>query len=175
MLEGGYSIHFVKASPLSSVAILFEAYQLDSERFLALNTEAMSLVKKSAIKQVSSLNIGFNSSMFLVAKALGGWCLMIDLSFLNIVIKTTKFRMETTASVVRLMKENDWMVSMDLKFAYFHIPMHQKSKEDLCFVWKGVVWQFRSPYFGLLTTSQVFSRVVAPVAAILHTDIWTTG
>ena len=80
------SISFVKASPLSSLPTLFEAYQLDSERFLALNTEAMSLVKKGAIKQVSLPNIGFNSWMFLVAKALGGWRLMIDLSFLNNII-----------------------------------------------------------------------------------------
>ena len=60
------------------------------------------------------------------------------------------------------------MASIDLKEAYLQVPVHPDSRRFLRFVAQGQVYQFSALCFGLSTAPQVFSRVMAPVSAILH-------
>ena len=64
----------------------------------------------------------------------GGWRLIIDLSVLNHYVVKTKFRMETTQSVLRSVRRNNWMISVDLKDAYLQVPIHPQSRRYLGFV-----------------------------------------
>ena len=61
------------------------------------------------------------------------------------------------------------MASIDLWEAYLQVPVQPESRPFLRFVSKGRVFQFKALCFGLSTAPQVFSRVMAPVSAILHT------
>ena len=60
------------------------------------------------------------------------------------------------------------MASIDLKEAYLQIPVHPESRCFLRFVAHGQVYQFTALCFGISTAPQVFSWVMAPVFAILH-------
>ena len=60
------------------------------------------------------------------------------------------------------------MASIDLKEAYLQVPVHPDSRRFLRFVAQGNVYQFSAICFGLSTAPQVFTRVMAPVSAILH-------
>ena len=60
------------------------------------------------------------------------------------------------------------MVSNDLKDAYLQVPIHPDSCKYLRFVALNQVFQFKALCFGLSTALQVFTRVMAPVLAILH-------
>ena len=62
----------------------------------------------------------------------------------------------------------DWMVSLDLKDAYLQVPMHPESRKFLRFMVGGKVYQLKVLCFGLSTAPQVFTRVMAPMSAILH-------
>ena len=62
----------------------------------------------------------------------------------------------------------DWMVSLDLQDAYLQVPVHHDSRRYLRFVVEGRTYQFRVLCFGLTTAPQVFTRIMAPVSAILH-------
>ena len=46
--------------------------------------------------------------------------------------------------------------------------MHPKSKKFLRFVWQGQVFQLRALCFGLSTTPQVFTAVMAPISVLAH-------
>ena len=94
---------------------------------------------------------------------------MIDLSTLNTFIRQTPFKMETVASVLNAVQENDLLASLDLKDAYFQLPVHPSSRKFLRFVSQGTVYQFKVLYFGLSTAPQVFTRVFAVVSAWAHT------
>ena len=59
-------------------------------------------------------------------------------------------------------------MSLDLKDAYLQVPMHPESRKFLRFMVGGKVYQFKVLCFGLSTAPQVFTRVMAPVSAILH-------
>ena len=104
----------------------------------------------------------------MVLKALGAWRPVIDLSLVNLRVQQSSFKMETLQSVLLSVCTGDWMVSLDLRDAYLQVPIHPESRKFLRFVVGGKVYQFKVLCFGLSTTPQVFTRVMAPVSAILH-------
>ena len=86
----------------------------------------------------------------------------------NEFMRQTSFKMETTASVLLLVRKSDFLASVDLKDAYFQIPIHHSSRKLLRFVTDGTVHQFKVLCFGLSTALQVFRRVFATVSAWAH-------
>ena len=126
------------------------------------------LAHKGAIEQARPSTKGFHSRLFVVKKASGDWRPVIDLSHLNNYVKLTKFKMETPRSVLSAIRENDWMISIDLKDAYLQIPIHKGSRHLLRFPHQGRVWQFKALPFGLSSAPQTFTRVMTPIAAHLH-------
>ncbi|MBV2113362.1 MAG: hypothetical protein KUF82_20615 [Candidatus Thiodiazotropha sp. (ex Ctena orbiculata)] len=93
---------------------------------------------------------------------------MIDLSRLNRFILTPHFRMETLDSVRLALRKDDWAISLDLKDAYFHIPIHPRSRRYLRFHFMGTTYQFRALAFGLAPAPYVFTRVVKTVVKCCH-------
>ena len=67
----------------------------------------------------------------------GGWRPVIDLSHLNDFVQLTPFKMETVASVLLSVREEDFLASLDLKDAYFQIPIHGSSRKLLRFMSEG--------------------------------------
>ena len=60
------------------------------------------------------------------------------------------------------------MASIDLREAYLQVPVHPASCHFLRFMFRDTVYQFKALCFGLSTAPQVFTWVMAPVSAILH-------
>ena len=83
-------------------------------------------------------------------------------------IASQRFHMETPQSVLRSIRQGDWMISLDLQDAYLQVPIHPESRLYLRFTMGGVPYQFRVLCFGLTTAPQVFTRLMAPISAILH-------
>ena len=104
----------------------------------------------------------------MVQKDSGAWRPIIDLSTLNTYIASQHFHMETPQSVLRSIRQGDWMISLDLQDAYLQVPIHPESRRYLRFTMGGVPYQFRVLCFGLTTAPQVFTRLMAPISAILH-------
>ena len=143
-------------------------YAFSSIRGKALEGEVQALLNKGALELAPLPSPGFYSRLFMVMKASGAWRPVIDLSTLNLRIQQTSFKMETLQSVLLSVRPGDWMVSLDLREAYLQVPMHPDSRKFLKFMVGGKVYQFKVLCFGLSTAPQVFTRVMAPVSAILH-------
>ena len=140
------------------------SYHPLSTKGVALGQATQALIAKSAPLPP----LGFYSRLFVVWKTSGSWRPVIDLSTLNLFVDVSHFRMETIQSVLLSVRQGDWMASIDLKEAYLQVPVHPDSRRFLRFVAQGRVYQFSALCFGLSTALQVFSRVMAPVSAILH-------
>ena len=126
------------------------------------------MLEKGAIEVVVDLDLGFYSRLFLVEKATGGWRPVIDLSPLNGFVRQTPFKMETVSSVLSSIRENDFLASIDLRDAYFQIPVHRSSRKFLRFLSGGVVYQFKVLCFGLCTAPQVFTQVFTSISVWAH-------
>ena len=123
------------------------------------------MMTKGVLEIVSDPDPGFYSHLFLVEKSSGGWQPVIDLSPLNEFIQQTPFRMETPNSVLLTVRKNDFLASINLKDAYFQIPVHPSSRKLLRFVSNDMGYQFKALCFGLSTAPQVFTRVFAAVSS----------
>ena len=144
-----------------------DSYSPHSTKGRALEWEIHAFHSKGAMEPAPPTP-GFYSRIFVVTKATGGWRLIIDLSTLNLSVDRTPFRMVTAQMVLRSVRRNDWMVSIDLKDAYLQVPIHPGSRRFLRFTAGGRMWQFYFLCFGLSTAPQVFTRVMAPVSGFLH-------
>ena len=171
VLREGYQLPFRELPPLSPVPIPFRTYPSRSPQFKALAVEIEGMVSKGVIEEVPlPLNSGYYARIFVVPKGDQGeeWRPVIDLSSLNTYLLLTPFKMETSRSVLQSIRRDDFMISLDLKEAYFQVPVHPHSSRYLRFVWEGVNYQFRALCFGLATAPQVFTRVCAVVSSALH-------
>ena len=166
-LRVGYRIPFDRPPPLSECPVSLPAYSPHSIRGVALNQELQNLLRKGAVEPAPQ-SPGFYSRLFLVKKASGSWRPIIDLSTLNHYVTSSRFHMETPRSVLNSIRPGDWMISLDLQDAYLQVPVHHDSRRFLRFVLDGKPFQFRVLCFGLTTAPQVFTRIMAPVSAILH-------
>ena len=167
VLRVGYRIPFDRRPPLSERPLSLPAYSPQSIKGVALTQELQTLLRKGAVEPAPQ-SPGFYSRLFLVQKASGSCCPIIDLSTLNDYVTSSHFHMETPQSVLRSIRPGDWMVSLDLQDAYLQVPVHHDSRRYLRFVVGGRTYQFRVLCFGLTTAPQVFTRIMAPVSAILH-------
>ena len=129
------------------------------------------MMSKGVLEIVSDPDLGFYSRLFLIEKSSGDWRPVIDLSPLNEFVHQTPFRMETPNSVLLVVRKDDFLASIDLKDAYFQIPVHPSSRKLLRFVSNDTVYyQFRALCFGLSTAPQLFTRVFAAVSSWAHSQ-----
>ena len=166
-LRVGYRIPFDRRPPLFERPLSLPAYSPQSIKGVALTQELQNLLRKGAVEPAPQ-SPGFYSRLFLVQKASGSWHPIIDLSTLNDYITSSHFHMETPRSVLSSIRPGDWMISLDLQDTYLQVPVHHDSRRFLRFVVAGKSYQFRVLCFGLTTAPQVFTRIMAPVSAILH-------
>ena len=164
VLRYGYRIPFLRSPPLPEVPIPMPSYHPLSTKGVALGEVTQVLIAKGAVELAPLPSPGFYSRLFVVWKTSGSWRPVIDLSTLNLFVDVSHFQIETIQSV----HQGDWMASIDLREAYLQVPVHPESRPFLHFVARGQVYQFTTLCFGLSTTQQGFSRVMAPVSAILH-------
>jgi len=162
----GYKIEFwAQPKQLSPPTPLY----LSEKETQLMNTEISKLLEKGAISAVSSLQTqGFLSRIFLVPKKDGSQRPVINLRQLNYFVIWEHFKMESIHLVENLIQEGDWMIKMDLKDAYFSIPIHQEHRQWLRFQWKEQIYEFQCLPFGLSSAPRVFTKVTRPIVAWLR-------
>ena len=166
IVQWGYKIPFVTLPPLRFQG-QETTYPKGSLKWSSLNQSVQELRNKGAIEP-APLSPGFYSRLFLVRKATGEWRPIIDLSSLNVFVHCPSFTMETPRSILRALQQGQWLTSLDLKDAYFHIGIHPADRRYLRFCHNGTSWQFTVLPFGLSTSPRVFTKILKPVLAYAH-------
>src|SRR4029434_8595426 len=70
--------------------------------------------------------------------------------------------------LVQFIRPNDWFITIDLKDAYFHVPIHPRHPKFLWFAFGGIAYQFHALPFGLALAQRVFTKCVAAAIAPLR-------
>ena len=76
--------------------------------------------------------------------------------------------MEMAEVIRNFICEGEWVVSVDLTDAYFHIPIHQRSQSLFRFHVGGHSFQFRALSFGIATAPHEFTRIAKEVKLMLQ-------
>ena len=95
------------------------------------------MLEKQEIKLVQPSKDQFLSSLFLVTKKDAGYRPVINLKKLNRYIPYEHFKMEGIFLLKQVLQKNDYMCKIDLKDAYFAVPLHSSSQKYIRFKWKG--------------------------------------
>jgi len=131
--------------------------------------EVDDLLLKGAIVRVLDSSPGFYSRLFAVPKPRSTlFRPIINLKPVNSCVKYEHFKMEGLDSVKHLLRQGDWMVKLDLKDAYFTVPICEEHQCFLRFVWKGLKFQFVCLPFGLSSAPRAFTKIMKPVVAVLR-------
>ncbi|CAC5366749.1 unnamed protein product [Mytilus coruscus] len=67
--------------------------------------------------------------------------------------------MDSLNIVLNLLQKGDWAISLDLKDAYFHIPIHETHTKYLRFCVNNQCYQFRVLFFGPTPAPRIFTSV----------------
>ena len=87
------------------------------------------------------------------------------LKALNQFVAYHKFKMETVESAIKLMSKCGYMSSMDLRDAYYSIPIAPEFRKYLRFIWREQMSQFTALPMGLSSSPRIFTKVLKPVFA----------
>ena len=165
IVEDGVGIAFQQRPQLTHQSISFRTRNSRQDLQQALD----ALLMKGAIERVTSVkSLGFYSQLFLVPKKTGDLRPVIHLSTLNRHMVVPHFKMETQGSVRSAIRSQEWMVSIDIRDAYLHVPMHQAVRKYLRFVDNKKVYQFTCLPFGLATSPWEFTKLLRPVVSLLR-------
>ncbi|KAL7296870.1 hypothetical protein TKK_0010263 [Trichogramma kaykai] len=125
------------------------------------------LMMKGAIKKCKPKAGQFLSSIFLRQKANGSHRLILNLKGLKKFIDTNHFKLEDGRTIAKIMEENCYMASIDLKDAYYLIPMHKSYRKYLRFKHNKNYYEFSCLAFGLNIAPYIFTKLLKPVVADL--------
>lgn len=167
-LSQGYSIQFQGRPP--KFRGVKTTTVTNPGKALALRQEIGALLQKEAIEQLDAPTHegGFYSTYFIIPKKDGGLRPILDLRHLNTHLKTLRFHMLRTKEVLHSIRKNDWFTTIDLKDAYFHVPIAPHHRQFLRFAFEGRAYQFRVLPFGIALAPRVFTRCVAAALAPLQ-------
>ncbi|KAJ1135717.1 hypothetical protein NDU88_002152 [Pleurodeles waltl] len=162
----GYALPFREFPP----SIQPRPSYCSEEHLLLLEQEVQVLLSKGAVELVPEQERGQGcySRYFLIPKKDGRLRPILDLRILNWFLKQEKFKMLTLAQVLLALNDGDWMVSVDLQDAYFHIPILKSHRRYLRFVVESQHFQFAVLPFDLTSAPRVFTKVMSVVAAELR-------
>ena len=133
-----------------------------------MREEIAEMIAKGAIQEASHTGRGFVSNMFLVPKKDDGQRPVINLKKFNEFVHTEHFKMEGIHLLEDLLKKGDWMAKVDLKDAYFMIPIREQYRDFLKFAFKDKCYTFNCLLFGLACALWVFTKILKPIAAQLR-------
>ena len=163
ILKEGYTLPFQTRPRLTRSPTVISCY-VNPQRNSYLLEALHQLIDKNAVELVRNKNsLSFFNRLFLVPKPNNKWRPILDLSHLNLFLKTEKFKMETPETIRTSLQQGEWVTSIDFTDAYFHIPIQEQSRKYLRFHVQGQTYQFKALPFGLSTAPLEFTVVAKEV------------
>lgn len=101
------------------------------EEVTVFDTEIRKLLDKNVIERANRVENDFISNIFTRKKRDGTYRLILNLQNLNKDIEYHHFKMETIRSALCLVKQGCWMASIDLKDAYYSVPIYSTDRKFL--------------------------------------------
>ena len=86
--------------------------------------------------------------MLVVPKKDGGQRPVINLKYLNRYVKLEHFKMEGLHTIKTLLQKNNWMAKVDLKDAFFMVPIAPQFRHLVLFKMEKKFFQFNCLPFG---------------------------
>ena len=104
-------------------------------------SEIEKLLTKGVIEEAQHSHGEVVSPIFLRRKADGGSRLILNLKKFNTNVRKEHFKMETIVSILKLIQKDAFMVKLDIKDAYYSVPIHKDHQKFFRFKFQGQLYQ----------------------------------
>lgn len=128
------------------------------------------LIEKGAIRECQKVEGQFISTIFLVPKPDGSHRFILNLKKLDEFVKFEHFKLEDHKTAKGLINSRCFMAKIDLRDAYYIIPMAETDKKFLRFLFNDKLFEFNCLLFGLTSAPYVFTKIMRPVVAFLRSS-----
>ena len=106
----------------------------------------------------------------LTQKPDGSCRLKLNLKNVNECMSYIHFKMETLQSILSFITQGCYLASLDLKDAYYSVPIHPDHTKFLKFIWKNQFYKFLALPNDLCCGPRKFTKLMKPPIAILRLD-----
>lgn len=134
----------------------------------SVDLEIAQLLKKGVIQPSKHEAGEFISTIFARPKKDGTHGMILNLKSFNANVTHHHFKMDNIWSAIRLMKPGCYMASIDLKDAYYTVPICKEHQKFLKFHWKGNLYQYVCFPNGLALCPRKFTKLLKPIFSILR-------
>jgi hypothetical protein len=142
--------------------------KFSTAELLVLDGELQKLLNKHVIEAAHSCFGQFISNLFFRPKKDGSVRVILNLKYLNEYMEYHRFKMDTLRSATKLIRPQCYFASIDLKDAYYSVPVCDSDRKFLRFNWQGQLYQFTCLAQGLLPAPRIFTKIMKPVFSHLR-------
>ena len=108
------------------------------------------------------------SPIFTRPKSDGSLRIILNLKKMNESVEKEHFKMESIETVLSMIKKDCYMASIDLKHAYYSLPIDKEYRKYLKFYWKNKLYCYNVLPNGLSCGPRCFTKLLKPVFANLR-------
>ena len=130
-----------------------------------IDGEISKLLLKRVIERTCHTGNGFVSNVFVRPKKDGTYCMILNLKSLNEFVAYQHFKMDNILAALKLIRPKCFMVSVDLKDAYYSVPISLEDRTFLKFEWEGNYYQYTCLPNGLACARRLFTKILKPIYA----------
>lgn len=141
-----------------------------------VDEEIKKLLEMQVIRVVDHHPEEFISPIFVVPKKNPGeYRMILNLKKLNESIPYCHFKMDTFESVLKLVKPDCYMASIDLRHAYYSVFIAEEDQVKLRFEKSNVIYQYQCLPNGIAFAPRLFTKILKPVYASLRVRGYTNS
>lgn len=141
-------------------------FNAKEEEIIAL--EIQKLLDMKVLKEVQHHPEEFLSPIFLRPKKDGEYRMILNLRKLNESIKFYHFKMDTFETALKLIKPDCYMASIDVRHAYYMVPIAEAQQIKLRFIFRNKVYQYVAMPNGISCAPRQYTKLMKPVYATLR-------
>lgn len=135
---------------------------------LIIDSEIQKLLSKQVIEPTRHCKNEVISDIFVREKKDGSYRLILNLKKLNQFTSKHHFKMDTLTTITNLVEKGCFMASIDIKDAYYSVPIAKHHRAYLRFIWRGQLYQFTCLPNGLSCAPRNFTKLLKPALSELH-------
>ena len=135
-----------------------------------IDHKIQTFLSKGIIKP-SMPSLGDNvSPIFVIPKKDGSHRVIFNLKRLNEYVSYHHFKLDTLQTAVQLIQPECFMSTLDLKDAYYSIPIVEEHQQYLKFYWNSILYTFTCLPMGLSSSPRIFTKVMKPIFSSLRSQ-----
>ena len=138
---------------------------------MIIDAKIEKLISKGIIEPASHEEGELLSNIFIRPKTDGPHRMILNLKEFNKYVTYHHFKMDTIHTITKLMSKDCYMASIDLKDAYYSIPVAREHRKYLRFIYNGQLYQFTCLPNGLSSCPRKFTKILKPPLTMLHKKV----